>query len=144
MNRNNHNLPEPSRPQLDQFSWGPEKHDEANGPYVPNHFSVAERGWNLFLAASLLIYGSLSLYIDYLHLPGRYTRSTYLHGTAAWLMVGAFVAAAAVMLALVVDHYDRRNNEHHYYWFKKGATWVGWALFASALVWGLVVGRPDS
>jgi hypothetical protein len=144
MHRHNHNLPEPGRPRLERFSVGPEKHDEAIGPYVPNHFSAAERGWNLFLAACLLIYGSLSLYIDDLHLPGRYTRGVHLHGTAAWLMVGAFVMAAAVMLALVLDHYDRRNNEHHYYWFKKGASWMGWSLFASALLWGLVFGSPGS
>jgi hypothetical protein len=142
MNRHHHNLPEPSRPRLENFPAGPEKHDEANSPYVANHFSVAERVWNLFLAACLLIYGSLSLYIDDLYLPGRYTRTLHLHGTAAWLMVGAFVAAAAVMLALVVDHYDRRNNEHHYYWFKKSASWVGWGLFACALVWSLVFGAP--
>ncbi len=142
MQKDTHNLPEPSRPRLERFTVGPEKHDEASGPHVPNHFSAAERGWNLFLAACLVIYGLLSLYIDDLYLRGRYTRGFHLHGTAAWLMVGAFVMAAAVMLALVIDHYDRRNNEHHYYLFKKGASFVGWALFASALIWSLMFGSP--
>jgi hypothetical protein len=105
--------------------------------HSPNHFSVRERVANLVLALFLLAYGSLSLYRDDMHLRGRYTSGIHLHGTAAWLMFGAMLAAVAVLLAIVIDHYDRRNNEHHYVWFKRGAVVVCWMFFGAALLWDL-------
>lgn len=51
----------------------------------------------------------------------------------AFLIVAmAFVCACLVLLSMVVDHYDERNK---YKIFAKGCKYLGWLLFALALVW---------
>lgn len=128
-------LPEPKPPKLHQFPVLDDPPICADEDHVPNHFSVRERIGNLVLALTLLAYGLLSLSIDDMYLPGKYTSGIHLHGAAAWLMFGALLSSAAVLIALVIDHYDRRNNERRYVWFKRGASVAGWSFFSAALIW---------
>lgn len=121
-----------------QNKWLPPGYDPlalAGSYFVPNTFTRWQRIFNSFLAAALLVYGTLGIVMDDMFIPGRWSKGLHLHGLAAWLMYGAILTGASVLFALVVDHYDRRNNEQHYIRFKRIASHLGWCLFGAALVW---------
>lgn len=101
--------------------------------YVPNAFPLRERVISTLVAAFLLAYGALGLYINDLFVPGKHTDGLHLHGLAAWLMYGAMLSAASVLISVVVDHYDRRKNENSYVKYRKTAKFIGWAFFAASL-----------
>ena len=65
----------------------------------------------------------------------------HLHNEPILIMYGAFICGVLVMLSVVIDHYDKRNNEHVYEIFSKIFKYLGWGLFATAIVFQLMAGR---
>lgn len=112
------------------------------GEYVPNHIPLKTRIWHSVISVTLLIYGSIGLYLDDLYLPGKYGNGAHLHGNAALVMYGAMLCAALNLLSVVADHYDRRNNELDYRMFAKWTYIAGFVLFFAALAVSLVSLQP--
>lgn len=113
--------------------------DETGRPYWPNDIPLVERVRNVLLSSALLAYGTHSLWIDDLHLPGRHSDGIHLHGTAAQIMFLAMLCACANLISVVADHHDRRNNQASYRRFARGSQIASWIAFGLALFvdfWG--------
>lgn len=113
--------------------------DETGRPYWPNDIPLMERVRNVLLSSALLAYGTYSLWIDDLHLPGRHSDGIHLHGDAAKIMFLAMLCACANLISVVADHHDRRNNQASYQRFARGSQIAGWIAFWLALIvdsWG--------
>ena len=107
------------------------------GQATRRNIPLTERVGHVILAVLLLAYGAYGLNNDDLYIPGKRSRGVHLHGTAAWVMYGAFVCAALNLLAVAVDHCDTSDGERKYRIWARVTQIAGWALFASALLGGL-------
>jgi hypothetical protein len=107
--------------------------------YRPNKIDPSTRMWSIFLSVSLLVYGTVGVFIDDIYVPGRRTRGAHFHGEPAWLIYAAMVCAALNLLSVVVDHYDTRNNEINYKRFAKFTYYLGWGLFVLGVLLDLAV-----
>jgi hypothetical protein len=92
------------------------------------------------MAAALLAYGAIGIYYDDIYIPGKRSRGVHLHGTAAWIMYGAFVCASLSLLSVLADHCDSRAGGRPYHVFARVTQGAGWALFIGALA--LSLARP--
>lgn len=81
------------------------------GQDTVRNIPLKERVGHVILAVLLLAYGAYGLRNDDLYIPGKRSRGVHLHGTAAWVMYGAFVCAALNLLAVAVDHCDTSGGE---------------------------------
>jgi hypothetical protein len=103
--------------------------------YIPNQIPLNERWWNFGLSVAILAWGSYGLGIDNLIVPvGRRGEAFNFHGSAAFIMFGAMVAAALNLLAVIFDHFDVRNNELAYRRIAFFTQAIGWVLSAAAVV----------
>jgi len=107
------------------------------GKGTRRNIPLKERVGHVILAVLLLVYGAYGLNNDDLYIPGKRSRGVHLHGTAAWVMYGAFVCAALNLLAVAVDHCDTSDGEKKYQIWARVTQVAGWALFACALLGGL-------
>jgi hypothetical protein len=98
---------------------------------------LKERVGHVVFAVLLLAYGAYGLNHDDLYIPGKRSRGVHLHGTAAWIMYGAFVCASLNLLAVTVDHCDTSGGERKYQIWARVTQVAGWTLFAFALLGGL-------
>lgn len=101
--------------------------------YVPNKISKSKLVWNILLSGSLLVYGTVGIYLDDMLIFGK-GRDTHFHAETAWLIYVAMIFASLNMLSVVADHYDQRNNELKYIRFAKMTQIIGLFFFALALV----------
>jgi hypothetical protein len=106
-------------------------------PTPPKSIPLKERAWHVVLAVLRLIYGAYGLQHDDLYIPGKRSRGVHLHGTAAWIMYGAFVCASLNLLAVAVDHCSTGESERGYRMWARATQVTGWSLFAAALLFGL-------
>lgn len=82
--------------------------------YLSNKIRFGERVFYALFSILLFMYGSFSVWIDDLFIPGKRSNGVHLHGTAAWLMYSAIICACLVMLSIIADHYGTRDNEISY------------------------------
>ncbi|MDM5271694.1 hypothetical protein PGH07_05865 [Sulfurovum sp. zt1-1] len=102
--------------------------------YEPNVIPLKKRAFNIVGSIGLLIYGGYGIYINDLYIPGKRSSGIHLHDNPALIMYVAFICSCLVMLSVVVDHYDKRNNEYKYKLFARTLEYLGWGLFATALL----------
>jgi len=100
----------------------------------PKLISPGERLRHSLLALGLLTYGAVGLYYDDIYVPGKRSKGLHFHGTAAWIMFGAFVCASLNLAFIFGDHYDPKGADRYYHVFARATQVVGWCLFAVAVV----------
>jgi hypothetical protein len=103
----------------------------------PRSISAGERVWHVAAALLLLAYGGAGLYYDDIYIPGKHSRGVHLHGTAAWVMFGAFVCSALNLISILADHLDESEGERMYHVFARATQVAGWVLFAGAIILSL-------
>jgi len=84
------------------------------------------------VAAGLLVYGAVVLFIDESFMPGH-TAGIYMHGLPAVLMFGAMLSASTVIWCEVLHLYGQQKSEKRYRLYARAFQTIGWALFAAAI-----------